>query len=132
MTVITKKPGIAGFASEPFTEEELITGPGPSNAYPEVLLDQNAVLPAYSVVGRITASGKVTLSDPAAVDGSQNAIGITCAEAPDVGADQKISIYRDGCFNPARLNYHAGYNTDEKKRLAFEAKQPTIFIRKIG
>ena len=132
MTVINKKPGIAAFSSEQFTEEALITGDAPITTTSETLLDQNAVLPSYSVVGRITASGKITLSDSAAVDGSQEPIGITCNEAPDTGADQKIAIYRGGCFNPARLNYHASYNTDEKKRLAFEAKQTTILIRKIG
>lgn len=132
MTVINKKPGIAAFASETFTEEALITGDAPITTTSEVMVDQATVLPAYSVVGRITASGKITLSDTAAVDGSQNPIGITCNEAPDNNVDQKIAIYRGGCFNPARLNYHASYNTDEKKRLAFEAKQPTILIRKIG
>lgn len=132
MVEIVKKPGIASFASEVYTEEALLTGPGPSNTYPETLLDQNAVLPAYSVVGRITASGKITLANSGAADGSQFPIGITCNAAPDVGADQSVSIYRDGCFNPDRLNWHASFASDTQKRLAFEEKQPTIFIRKIG
>jgi Bacteriophage lambda head decoration protein D len=132
MTVINKKPGIAGFASEQFTEEALITGDAPITTTSETLVSQGAVLPAYSVVGRVTASGKITLSNPGAADGSQAPIGITCNEAPNTGADQGIAIYRGGCFNPDRLNYHAGFNTDALKRLAFEAKQPTILIRKIG
>lgn len=132
MTTISKKPGIAAYESEDFTEAELFTGDAPVMTTSETLADQGAVLPAYSVVGRITASGKITLSDTAASDGSQNAIGITCNEAPDVNGDQSIAIYRGGMFNPDRLNWHASYNTTAKKRLAFEAKQPTIFIKAIG
>lgn len=132
MTTITKAPGLARSETDSFTELELFTGEGPEFSTTETLLDQNADLPQYSVVGRITASGKITLSDHAASDGSQNPIGITVAIAPDVGADQSVAIWRDGMFNPDRLNWHPSWNTDALKRLAFEAKQPTIFIRKIG
>lgn len=132
MTVINKTPGIAKFQSEDFTEEELFTGDAPIFSTNETLLDQNADLPAYSVVGRITASGKITLSQQNAVDGSQNPIGVTCYAMPDPGADKTIAIYRGGCFNPAKLNWHATWNTDALKKLAFEAAQPTIFIKAIG
>jgi hypothetical protein len=131
-TNLDKKPGIAKFESEDFAETELWSGPASKVTTSETLLDQNAVLPAYSVVGRITTGGKITLSVQTASDGSQNPIGITCNEAPDINADQSIAIYRDGMFNPAKLNWDASWNTDTLKRLAFEAKQPTIFIRKIG
>lgn len=132
MTVISKNPGLAAFASEAFTEEELITGDFTIQTTTETLLDQNAELPAYTVVGRITASGKVTKCNPGASDGSQYPIGITCAVAPDTGADQSVAIYRAGCFNPARLTWHAGFTTDLQKRIAFEPNQPTIFIKAIS
>jgi len=131
-TTITKAPGVARSETDVFTEAELFSGESSEFTTTETLLDQNADLPQYSVVGRITASGKITLSDHGASDGSQNPIGITCNIAYDTGADQSISIYRDGMFNPDRLNWHLSWNTDALKRLAFEAKQPTIFIRKIG
>lgn len=131
-TVIDKKPGQAAFASEDFTEAELITGDFPLSSTNETLLDQNADLPAYTVVGRITTGSKVTKCDPAAVDGSQNPIGITCYFMPDPGADHVIAVYRSGMFNPARLNWHAGFTTELQKHIAFEAKQPTIFLKPIG
>lgn len=132
MTVINKNPGMASFQSDSFTEEELITGDFTIYTSTETLLDQNAELPAYTVVGRITTGSKITKCDPGASDGSQNPIGITCAKAPDTGADQPCAIYRAGVFNPARLTWHSGFTTDLQKRIAFESKQPTIFIRAIG
>lgn len=132
MTVINKNPGIAAFSSEDFTEEELFTGDTPVFTTSETLLDQNAELPAYTVVGRITTGSKITKCDPGASDGSQYPIGITCHVAPDTGADQSVAIYRGGCFNPARLTWHAGFTTDTQKRIAFEAAQPTIIIKAIG
>jgi hypothetical protein len=132
MTEILKGPGVAALQTEEFTEAELFTGDAPVFTTNETLLDQNADTPAYTVVGRITASKKVTKSNPGASDGSQYPIGITCYAVPDPGADKTIAIYRGGMFNPDRLTWHASFNTDLLKRLAFEDKQPTIFIKKIG
>jgi hypothetical protein len=133
MTVIAKKPGIAAWESEDFTEEELITGDTPPLATTsDVLLDQNAILPAYTVIGRITTGGKLTKSVQTAVDGSQNPIGITTTEMPDTGADiPNVPYYLAGCFNPARLNWDATWNTDALKKRAFEASNPQIVIKAI-
>lgn len=136
MTDIAKNPGVAAWASEDFTESELVTGETPQFGTKEnfTLLDQNADLPAYTVVGVITASGKVTVSDMAAVDGSAVAIGITGYKVPDPGADLTIAVIRSGVLNPDRLNWHASYNTAAKKKAAFRgAPTPTnIVIRSIG
>ena len=123
--------GIAGYATDTLTEAELFNGKAPTVSTSETMVDQGADLPAYAVVGRITASGKITLSNPGAADGSQNPIGITVVEAKRNGTnDVRLSIWRDGYFNPDLLHWHAGWASDAAKRLAFEAKQPTIFIRK--
>lgn len=132
MTVINKAPGIAKFQSEDFTEEELFTGDTPIYTDNGTLLDQNADLPAYTVIGRITTGSKLTKCDPGASDGSQNPIGITCYAMPDPGADKTIAFYKSGCFNPARLTWHAGFTTDLQKKIAFEAKMPSIIIKAIG
>lgn len=135
-TNISKDPGLALWESEEFSEAGLISGEDPKFGTKEhfTLLDQNADLPAYTPVGIITASGKVTISDMAAVDGSAIAIGITGYKVPDPGADLKIAVVRSGCFNPDKLNWHASYNTAAKKTAAFRgAPTPTnIVIRSIG
>lgn len=61
------------------------------------------------------------------------AMGITtCAVAVAVGATDKIDVYRSGMFNPDALNWHASFDTDEKKRKAFEGgASPNIFIQKM-
>ena len=41
----------------------------------------------------------------------------------------RAAIYRGGVFNPNRLNWDSSYDTDEKKRLAFEgAPSPTAIV----
>lgn len=62
-------------------------------------------------------------------------IGITVAAIDNDGGaagGEKIEVYRWGMFNPEALVWDDSFNTDEKKRLAFEgAPNPTnIFIRK--
>lgn len=121
--------GMAGISKDTFSDIALFSGDAPVITTVEELADQNADLPAYSVVGRITSGGKITLCNPGASDGSQFPIGITCVKVLDNSADNLVPIYRGGMFNPAALNWHAGFNTDALKKLAFEAKQPTIFIR---
>ncbi len=132
-TIPLADAGMASFESQDFNVIDLFSGDTPVSSVPETLLDQNADTPAYTVVGRITASGKVTICNLGANDGSQVPCGITTAPAPDSGADQKVSTFKTGMFNPAALNWHASFDTDEKKRLAFEgSKAPGIFIRKVG
>jgi hypothetical protein len=133
MTTIPAPVGLASYNSESF---DVTVGPfagkAPSISTSELLVDQGADLPQYSVVGRITASGKITLCNPAAADGSQKPIGITAVIAPRNGAaDVNLPIWRDGYFRMEALNWHPGFATDAVKRLAFEVSQPTIFIRKV-
>lgn len=51
-----------------------------------------AELAAGTVMGRITASGKYVQYSNAAVDGTQTAVGILFAKAPDSTADQKATL----------------------------------------
>ena len=89
-------------------------------------------LAALSVVGRVTASGEIVLCNPGASDGSQNPIGVTVTAVDASAAAAPVAVFRSGMFNPDALTWHAGFDTDAKKRLAFEASQPTIFIREIS
>lgn len=122
--------GLAALNTEDFKTRGLISDADvPLIFTTETLLNQSADTPAYTVVGRITATGKVTTCDLGAEDGSQKPIGITASTVLNNNADNVVNLYRGGCFNPDALNWHASFDTAAKKRLAFEASQPTIFIK---
>ena len=125
--------GMASVQSDSFNSIELFFGKAPTVSTAETLIDQGADLAAYAVVGRITASGKITLCNPAAVDGSQKPIGITvCPVVRNGVLDQGVAVWRDGGFNMLALAWHAGFNTDALKLRAFEgsASPTAIFIGK--
>lgn len=77
-------------------------------------------LPVRSVLGRITASKKLTLCNPAATDGSETAIGILVHATDASAADKGIQFYKTGNFFADALNWHAGFDTAAKKSAAFD------------
>jgi hypothetical protein len=89
----------------------------------------NAIATTESGTG--TSFGAATLTGGRAQVGVR-AITILTAPVLDVGAVQSVAGFRAGCFNPAALNWHASYDTDDKKAAAFRgAPTPTnILIRK--
>ena len=122
-------PGMASSANEEFVSQELLSGDFPLSTTPEVVASAviaSADLPAFTVVGR-NGSGELVK----AVYGSIAPVGITTAKVLEGATDAHVAIYRSGMFNPAALNWDSSYNTAAKKRLAFEASQPTIFIRDV-
>ena len=58
----------------------------------------------------------------------------TQAVAAPTGAGVTVPVWHAGCFNPDALLWHASYDTDAKKAMAFHgAPSPTrIMIRKRG
>jgi len=72
-------------------------------------------LPAGAVVGRITASGKLTALAPAATDGSQNAAG-AIFDACDATAEDKrvVLLGRDYEADGAMLTWPAGISAPQK------------------
>jgi len=127
------EPGLAAGSHDAYTPPGVIyTGPGPTVVHTETLADQGADLPAYSVVGKITVSGKLTLCDPSVSDGSEDPVGITLAEAPDVNGDQKVPYAVDGHFNPAALNYDqstGGFASVAALQEALRLKCPHMVLR---
>lgn len=59
-------------------------------------------------------------------------IGVTCVEiVTTAGVATKGPIFYAGCFNPNKLNWHASFNTDAKKRQAFRGSPtPTNIVIK--
>lgn len=86
----------------------------------EAILDTGN-LAKYTVVGRITASGKIVAHAPGASDGSQLAIGILTQAANATSADLRVGIYTGGFFNHAALVWDASLTTLAARQAAFRA-----------
>jgi hypothetical protein len=87
-------------------------------------------LPDLSVLGRITASGLLTLCNPGASDGSQVPVAIL-VEATNAVANTVTAVYTAGEFNIDALNWHSSFNTDALRLNAFGVNG-SIIMRKPG
>jgi len=124
--------GVAGQSSDIIdpSANPFFTGDAPQPAAFSYPLPANAVLAAHTVVG-FDANGRII----PAVLGTTAAIGITvyaCDATGKANDAEYVGVYRMGVFNPDLCVWGATYDTDAKKRKAFEgAPTPTaIFIVK--
>jgi hypothetical protein len=83
-----------------------------------------------AVVGRITASGLLTLCNPGASDGSQTPVAIL-VEATNAVANTVTAFYVAGEFNIDQLTWHPSFNTDALRLNAFGVNG-SIIMRKPG
>lgn len=96
-----------------------------------LLLDQNADLKRGTVLGRITANGKWTVSTTAAIDGSQVPRGVLAFDVPDPGADFATAIYDQGSFVSEKLIYGAGHSAATVEA-ALRAASINIRLKSVG
>jgi hypothetical protein len=87
-------------------------------------------LPDLSVLGRITATGLLTLCNTGAADGSQTPVAIL-VEATNAVANSAVAVYTAGEFNIDQLNWHSSFNTDALRLNAFGVNG-SIIMRKPG
>jgi len=66
----------------------------------------------YTVMGRITATGKVVQLTPGASDGSQIACGVLTQAVDATAADVRAGLYTGGFFNHEALVWPAGTTHD--------------------
>lgn len=66
-------------------------------------------LPRGAVLGRLTASGKLTLSLAAASDGSQAPYGVLYDAYDSTAGDMLCGVYVKGEFNPNAMTFGAGH-----------------------
>ena len=108
-------PPIANGESLTNTEDNLI-----ANSTPPIATKGNEVLIAGqnlargSVLGRITATNKLTLADDAAIDGSDTPVGILVHDIDATAADKTCQIYVAGCFHNDELTWDASFTALEK------------------
>lgn len=89
------------------------------------------VLTRGSVLGRITASRKYTLSATAAGDGSQTPRAILAADVDASAGDTTAPAYFIGEFGDLVMTFGTGH-TQATVDAAFEDAGVPIFIRKLG
>lgn len=96
------------------TVDRLIAGNTQLVSWDETLIaGQN--LKRGALVGRITASGKLTLSTSAATDGSQAPIGILLDDYDATAGDVNCGIYVKGEFNQLAVIFGAGHTAASTK-----------------
>lgn len=95
------------------------------------LLDQNADLKRGTVMGRIIATGKWTVSTTAANDGSQIPRGILAFDVPDPGGDLVTAFYDAGSFVAEKLIYGAGHSAATVEA-ALAAASIDIRLKSVG
>ena len=108
-----------------YKPDTLITGTMPVYSQPETYLSGAAVA-ALTVVGRVTASGKLKKAVKTANDGSKTPVGIAVADVDASAADAIGPTYKAGCFNPDLLVIDPSFSADDL-RIAFEGTP--LFIR---
>lgn len=117
---------VAHYAVAGSTEvEDLFAGSGEIRTQTCVFAS-GADIVKWSVVGRITASGKLVLCDLTANDGSEVPVGIAVESANSASADANGNIYVSGDFNIARLVFDASFDTDAKKIGNFDRTQISV------
>jgi len=76
------------------------------------------LLKTGSVLGKITASSKLVLWDPAANDGSQNFAGFLLNITDATNSDQQATVITGFCVvNPGALTWKAGVTTNQQNTL---------------
>lgn len=93
--------------SETYTPDNLIAGETQLVSETGTLL-AGQVLPRGALLGKITATGKLTLSTSAATDGSQNPYGILYDAYDSTAGDLSAGLYIKGEFNPNAMTFGAG------------------------
>jgi len=116
----TFTPGLAAQDSDTFTQVNAAWFHAPTMTS---VGETSADLPVLSLVGRVTGTGLLVLSNPAAADGSQVPVGVTANAVVNndsnsgladsnslLGADnQDVEFYLNGVFNFDVINKHGSW-----------------------
>lgn len=86
----------------------------------ETVASGQGVVAKYTVVGRLTASGKLAKHTPGASDGSEVAVGILTQAVNATAADVRVAMYTGGFFNHEALTWHASLTTLAARKVVFE------------
>lgn len=116
--------------SDAYTPEQVVVGGSDVITKPDTIA-MAGVIPALSVMGRVTASGELVVCNSGAVDGSEVPVAILVSEVDTTSAAQTAPVYVAGEFNVDALSWHASFSTDAAKLAAFGDGSP-IVPKKLG
>lgn len=116
-----------------YTPEQRFAGDSDIITKPMIVAKVSAggVIPEGTVLGRVTASGKLIPAVVGASDGSAIGVAILPEAIDTTGGDVTIAVYLAGEFNLDWLKFDATFNTEALKLDAFGASG-SIVVRKLG
>lgn len=104
---------LAGSSTEAYSHDPIVLG-GPVLTQTGTLISGQD-LAKYTVLGRITASGKLTQADQDAVNGAEVPVGILVHAVDASGGDADCQLYTGGKFNADLLVWDAGFTAALQK-----------------
>lgn len=105
---------MTSFSTETATVDNLQAGDYPVRSVDLALISgQN--LKRGTVLGKITASNKVTLSLAASSDGSEDVYGILAEDVDASSSDMNAIVYTTGDFNQAAMTFGSGHTADSTR-----------------
>lgn len=121
----------SNLAAGTYTPEQRFSGESDIITKPMTIATAAGAVAAMTVLGRITASGKLIPAAIGAVDGSATGVAILAEAVDATGGDVVASVYLAGEFSLDALVFAASYNTEALKLDAFGASG-SIVVRKLG
>jgi hypothetical protein len=103
VTPITDNPSIPVSAAQTYLPDQLVLDPKTIVTLNATVVTGAATFARGTVMGRITATGKYTISKTSAVDGSQTPTAILVDFCDPTAADANAGIYVMGEFNQNAL-----------------------------
>ncbi len=92
-----------GTETASYTPENLLAGNFPVEVMPFTVASGAGVIAKHTVLGRVTATGKLKPYDDAATDGSEVAEVILAEDIDATSEDVPVQTYVTGSFNKAAL-----------------------------
>lgn len=92
---------------------------------------QAGVIASNTVLGRVTASGKLIKSVSTAADGSESPVAILVNAVDATAADVVAPVWVAGVFNVDALVFDASFSTDATKLAAFGDLSPVVLKKPI-
>lgn len=99
---------------------QLFAGDSPVITSESVVASGAGVLAKYTVLGKVSASGKLVPLNPAASDGSQVGYGILSQPVDATSTDVRVGTFIGGTFNDAALVWPAALTTLAQRKAVFD------------
>lgn len=132
-------PQSAGFAGRAMSRRDDVlpalvaqTGSFPVETEIETLVSQTGALAIYTLVARNDSTGKITVCNPSASDGTQKPIGMLASDALQSNSDQPVSVIKTGVFNPNVIVFDdttGGFADIDEVKAALRERAPCLFLR---